>query len=150
MTDLTYSCPQEANSSWEPNRRYFKHSLSPLMVMASTDTTSAQKRCNNKQPSIIWVDQTCHSNTLWKLIKCHINMNICYGHLKSISYHNCYEKLIPALRKYIKLIFSLVSYNSQFHFHVLLLECFNVLAAKKKQTLFSPGAMPSKISLSLP
>lgn len=42
---LTYSCPQEANSSWEPSRRYFKHSLSPLMVMASTDTTSAQKRC---------------------------------------------------------------------------------------------------------
>lgn len=46
---LTYSCPQEANSSWEPNRRYFKHSLSPLMVMASTDTTSAQKRCKNTE-----------------------------------------------------------------------------------------------------
>lgn len=48
MSYLTYSCPQEASSSWEPTRRYFKHSLSPLMVIASTDTTSAQKRCSDK------------------------------------------------------------------------------------------------------
>lgn len=49
---LTYSCPQEASSSWEPKRRYFRHSLSPLMVMASTDTTSAQNRYENKCISI--------------------------------------------------------------------------------------------------
>ena len=48
MSYLTYSCPQEASSSWEPSRRYLRHSLSPLMVMASTDTTSAQKRCKYK------------------------------------------------------------------------------------------------------
>lgn len=49
---LTYSCPQEASSSWEPKRRYFRHSLSPLMVMASTDTTSAQNRYENKRINI--------------------------------------------------------------------------------------------------
>lgn len=49
LSYLTYSWPHEANSSCEPSRRYFRHSLSPLMVMARTDTTSAQKRCKYKQ-----------------------------------------------------------------------------------------------------
>lgn len=41
---LTYSCPQDASSSWEPTSRYFRHSRSPLMVMARTEIMSAAKR----------------------------------------------------------------------------------------------------------
>lgn len=41
---LTYSCPQDASSSWEPTSRYFRHSRSPLIVMARTEIMSAAKR----------------------------------------------------------------------------------------------------------
>lgn len=61
---LTYSWPQDASSSCDPSRRYFRHSRSPLIVMARTDTTSAQKRCKERWPSDHKV--RCYKPFKWK------------------------------------------------------------------------------------
>lgn len=47
-TYLTYSCPHEPISSCEPSSLYCRHSLLSLIVIASTDTTSAQNLCGTE------------------------------------------------------------------------------------------------------
>ena len=55
---LTYSCPQEPMSSPDPNKRYFKQSLSSLIVIPRTEITSAQNSCNGKHAPYSWTNSS--------------------------------------------------------------------------------------------
>lgn len=45
---LTYSCPHDPISSFDPMSLYFRLSLPSLIVIPSTDIMSAQNLCNQK------------------------------------------------------------------------------------------------------